>query len=465
VSPGRHLSKRLGSIVDRPWYVVLGLVVVAFTWWAIGTRHQPHHVKASFASAFNLVSGQAVSVDGLEVGKIGGVRYDHGKALVDIGISDGHFWPLHVGTRVVSRWGTTIGSGTRRLDLYPGPGSAPVLSGSAVIPTADTEPAVDVDQVLNTFTPGVRTHLRHLVGAMDAGFSGQTKQLSAALHTSAGGVRGTGGLMSDLASDTYALHQVVTNADRLTATLSARSQGVQDLITVAATTFQTFAQNTRGTQASISELPGTLRQAHSTLQRVDSSVNQLNRLMVALAPGARRLRPLAAQAQPALAQLRQTVPSAVATVATATTAAPHITSLMNAATPFMQTAPGVFGDLAPMVSCLRPYAPELGGALVGGGGSHQNYDVINPKLNPQIVRYVGIQRPNGTVEQHGLRATPMVSVASVETPLNSAAFAKVSGKLYADPRPPGLTTGQPRFIPECGITKDALNPAKDPESP
>jgi ABC-type transporter Mla subunit MlaD len=452
-------------ILDRPWLLVAGAVVVAFTWWAIGTRQQPHHIKAAFPTAFNLVSGQAVSVDGLEVGKIGGVRYDHGHALVDIGISDGHFWPLHVGTRVVSRWGTTIGSGTRRLDLYPGPASGPVLAGNAVIPASDTEPAVDVDQVLNTFTPDVRSHLRHYVGAMDAGFSGHTQQLGAGVHAAAGGVQGTGDLMSDLASDTYALHQVVTNADHLTSTLSARSQGVQDLVTVAATTFSTFAQNTSGTQASISELPGTLQQAHSTLQRVDASVNRLNRLMVGLAPGARRLRPLAAQAQPALAQLRDTVPAAVATVNTATSAAPHITSLMNAATPFMQDAPGVFGDLAPMVACIRPYAPELGGALVGGGGSHQNYDVINPKLNPQIVRYVGIQRPNGTVEQHGLRATPMVSVASAETPLNSAAFAKVSGKLYADPRPPGLTTGQPWFMPECGITKDALNPAKDPESP
>jgi virulence factor Mce-like protein len=453
------------AVLDHPWLVVLAVVAVAFTYWAIGTRQEPHHVKASFASAFNLVSGQAVSADGLQVGKIGGVRYDHGKALVDIGISDKHFWPLHVGTRVVSRWGTTIGSGTRRLDLYPGPKTAPVLAKDAVIATADTSPAVDVDQLLNTFTPAVRSHLRHYVGVMDAGFAGHTKQLGAAVHAGSGAVQGTGDVMSDLASDTYALHQVVTDADRLTSTLSARSQGVKDLVTVAATTFKTFADNTRGTQDSISELPGTLQQAHSTLQRVDESVNKLNALMVALAPGAKRLRPLAAQAQPALAQLRATVPSAVATVSTSTSASPHLSALLRAATPFMQDAPGVFNDLAPMVACVRPYAPELAGALVGGGGAHQNYDLVNPKLNPQIVRYVGIQHPNGDVEQHGLRASPMVSVATVETPLHSAAFAKLSGKLYADPRPPGLTTNQPWFMPECGITQDALNPAKDPESP
>jgi hypothetical protein len=271
--------------------------------------------------------------------------------------------------------------------------------------------------------------------------------------------------MSDLASDTYALHNVIVNANRLTSTLATHAPGVKDLVTVAATTFQTFADNTRGVRDSISELPGTLSQAHSTLQRVDTSVDKLNALMVALRPGAARLQPLARQAQPAIAQLRATVPDALATVQTATKASPHLNSLLQAATPFMKDAPSVFGDLAPMVACIRPYAPELGGALVGGDGAHQNYDLVDPKLNPQIVRYVGATNANGLVEQHGLRATPMVSVATVETPLHSAQFAQVSGKKYADPRPPGANVGQPWFMPECGITQDALNPAKDPESP
>src|SRR3954468_7110625 len=117
--PSRHRNP-LGLVLDRPWYVLLLAGLVAFTWWAVGTRKQPHHVRAAFSSAFNLVPGQAVSVDGLEVGKVGKVRYDGGKALVDIGIKDKQFWPLHEGTRVISRWGTTIGSGTRRLGLGPG---------------------------------------------------------------------------------------------------------------------------------------------------------------------------------------------------------------------------------------------------------------------------------------------------------------------------------------------------------
>jgi ABC-type transporter Mla subunit MlaD len=453
-----------GRVLDKPWLVVTLLGAALFTFWVAGTRTQDHHVKAAFATAFNLVPGLAVSVDGLEVGKVGKVHYNNGKPIVDIGINDKDFWPLHEGTKVVTRWGTTIGSGTRRLDLIPGPASAPTLPEGGIIPTADTQSAVDVDQLLNTFTKKVRTNLRSLVGVTDQGFTGHTRELNQAIHTGSAGLEAAGDFMSQLSADSFALRSLVTNAHKVTSTMGARAAAVKGLVTVAAQTFNTFAQNTRGTQDSIAELPSTLRQARSTLHRLDSSVDRLNGVMVALAPGAKRLAPLAAQAQPALAQLRATVPSALATVKRATKAAPNVSSLLTAATPFMKASPGVFGDLAPIVGCLRPYTPELAGALVSGGGSHQTFDLINPALNPFIVKYVGRVHPDGRVEQHGLRAMPMVSEASPENATNSAQFAKVSGKQYAFPRPPGLTAGKPIFIPECGITQDALDPSKDPES-
>jgi hypothetical protein len=47
--------------------------------------------------------------------------------------------------------------------------------------------------------------------------------------------------------------------------------------------------------------------------------------------------------------------------------------------------------------------------------------------------------------------------------LTTQAFVQATGKGYAEPRPPGLGVGQPWFIPECGVTRNALNPAADPE--
>jgi ABC-type transporter Mla subunit MlaD len=457
----------IAGLLDRPWLLVVLAGAVLFTYWAVNTRRQPHHVQAAFSSAFNLVRGQAVSVDGLEVGKVGSVKYDNGKALVEIGISDEEFWPLHQGTRVLSRWGTTIGSGTRRLDLDPGPAQNAVIKEDGIIPTVDTQAAIDVDEVFNTFNHKIRGNIQTLTADTDRSFDGKTTgRLNQTIKDAPPAVQAAGDLMSDLSQDTFALRSLIVNGDRATGVIASRAQSLRGLINVAAQTFDTFAHNTRGTQQTIVELPPTLRQARTTLRRLDSSVDTLDTLMVALRPGAAQLTPLALQATPALAQLRETVPSALRTVEQATNAAPHLSTLLTAATPFMKLAPGVLKDLSPMVACIRPYAPELGGALVGAGGAHQNYDRANPVTRDAagIVAYVGHREADGSVQQHGLRATPMVALNSAETPLNSAQFAQLSGKKYAYPRPPGLLAGTPWFMPECGITPDALDPSKDPEA-
>src|SRR5919197_1139688 len=148
---GGGLASVKDWLVDHPWQILLIAFSILFAWWAIGTRSEPHHVKAAFPTAFNLAPGMDVQVDGMDAGKIGKVSYQDGHAIVEIGISEDRFWPLHVGTTVKQRWGTTIGSGTRRLDLEPGPAKAPEIPEGGIIESKYTLPAVDIDQVLSTF--------------------------------------------------------------------------------------------------------------------------------------------------------------------------------------------------------------------------------------------------------------------------------------------------------------------------
>lgn len=463
-----------GWLLRNPWYLVLGAVFVWFCFWVYGTRQTEHQVKASFASAFNLVPGLAISVDGIEVGKIGKVEYEGGRALVEIGINDEKFWPLHKGTKVISRWGTTIGSGTRRLDIEPGPATNPEIPENGIIPTADTQPAVDVDQVLNALDSDVRKDLSSWMDGMAGSFKGQERSLNRALKSSDDGTGAAADLLSDLATDSFALRALIRNGRRATSTLASREGAVRGLVTVAARTFETFAANTRATQESISELPQTLQQARSTLRRVDGSIDNLDGLVKSLAPGAKALRPLAASARPAFADLRDIVPSTVSTLRTGTSSAPQITELLKAATPFMERGDGVFADLAPIVACIRPYAPELGGALVGLGTSHQTYDLKNgeylgeaqfdPSAPPQYGGRKVTVNGQEKIVQYGLRAMPQASSSSLNQPLDSKTMVEAGIKKYAFPRPPGYSAGKPWFIPECGYTPDGLDASKDPEA-
>lgn len=474
-------NRRLGAAgwaLDHPWILVAVGILVWFCFWVAGTRQTEHHVRASFDNAFNLVPGLAISVDGIEVGKIADVEYTGGKAVVELGINDEKFWPLHQGTRVISRWGTTIGSGTRRLDVVPGPTTAPEIPEGGIIPTKDTQPAVDVDLVLNSLNKDVRTDLSSWMKGMNKTFTGSEVQLSKTLRTSDGALGAAGDLLADLAIDTNALRSLVTTGQKTVTTLGRRDQAVRNLVTVAASTFDTFARNTRGTQASISETAPTFRQAQTTLKRVDASLEGLDDLIVALEPGAQALRPLAAAARPAFADLRKTVPNAVQTFRTARTAAPRITKLLDVASPFMARGDNVFADLAPMLACVRPYAPELGGALIGGATSHGTYDIKrNRFINGADALLDGgdtppqfggreVKRKDGStgIMQYGLRAMPQADSTSVNNVVDSQTLTDLGLLTYAMPRPPGYSAGKPWFIPECGYTKDSLDASKDPES-
>jgi hypothetical protein len=97
-----------------------------------------------------------------------------------------------------------------------------------------------------------------------------------------------------------------------------------------------------------------------------------------------------------------------------------------------------------MVSCLRPYAPDLAGFLTTWPGFTSHYDAGG----------------------HYGRAFELTVIPALYpgTLFNSKqAIAASPGLTYAFPRPPGMNDGHPYFMPECGITSAALNPADDPE--
>jgi ABC-type transporter Mla subunit MlaD len=456
-------------VVDHPWYLLLAFGLVLFTHWVISTRSEPHHVRAEFTNAFNLVSGLPVDVDGLQIGKIAGVQYDNstpgGGAIVTIGISDSRYWPLRQGTTVQSRFGSTIGNGTRRLDLGPGPAGAPAIPEGGIIDTRDTLPTVDIDQVLNVFTHNTRTHLTRMLGNLGSGVRGQAAALHAGLNSAPAALSAASGVMRDLARDTYALQGLIVNGNQLTATLAARAPAISDLVTVAGRTFAVTAAHATGLEQSIGRLPDALREARGTLAQLNSSVGILTNLITDLRPGAAELSPLASAMGPALTELRSIVPTGVATLEQATAAAPAITRLLGAGIPFMPKVQSVTSKLAPLVACIRPYAPELGGAVVAGNSWISTYALERPNGAPGVTFTGARQGPY--VRQHGVRAMAEASASSVHTVppgISTQAFVNATGLQYAEPRPPGLSVGQPWFLPQCGAGPNSLNPAADPEN-
>ncbi|MHB8692954.1 MAG: MlaD family protein [Solirubrobacteraceae bacterium] len=442
------LSERMFApvrwLVVHPWVVLLTAGAVLFAVWAIGTRSIPYQVRAVFPQAPNLYSGEDVTVDGLDVGKITGVNYVAGQAVVGVGIQDSNYSPLHRGTIVRLRFGTTIGNGTRYVELVPGPRSAPSIPNNGIIGTDHTVQSVEFDQLLKVFDKPTRAAFRGAsVGAANV-FGPRPSQLGYGISAGGPALDALSGFTAELARDQQSLSSLVVNGASLTQTLANHEGQIADLVSNAAGTFHAFASNTSGITGSLDLLPPTLTQVKGTLVRLSTSIGHLNGLVTALGPGASQLRTLSADLLPAMTDLRTTLPIADQTLVIGTSASPAITRLLQAVQPFSKQAAPAFTSLTPVVGCIRPYAPEIAGLLTTWSSWTQSYDQIG---------HIG-RLGNGYVGPSSFAANPL-------TPL---AFTQLTGQGYAYIRPPGYNAGQTWYQPQCGITSAGLNAAMDPEA-
>jgi virulence factor Mce-like protein len=429
--------------IRRPWVVIGIVAAVALAYLIYEGRQQPYHVHAAFVSAVDLTPGLDVRVDGVNVGKVSSVDYSGGEAIVGIGISDPRVYPLHQGTEAIIRYGTTVGNGTRRVDLVPGPSSAPTIPNGGIIPVQDTTTPVEFDQLFDTFNAQTRANTQSFFNDTATQLHGHAPQLSAGIHATPPALAGAAGLLGDLATDTNALQGLIYNANQATTTIAAHQPELQDLLSVAAGTFQTFAQRTQRIQQAIDGFAPTLTSARTTLARLDTSVNILNSLVTTLAPGAIKLQSLANVAAPALAELENVAPLAASTLRVGINEAPRVTSFLAQARPFMQQLSPVLSTSTPMLQCITPYAPELAGWASTWASVGKNADSSSHYARIHVVE--GLTAANGAL-------------------LSSAqALSLTPGLTYAFPRPPGLNAGRPQFIPACGYTEANLNPADDPE--
>ncbi len=446
-SGGGKVRRFFGYFIDHPW-VIVGLIgFVVLSMWVYSTRTQKYEVRAVFSEAASLYSGLDVRVDGLDAGKVKKVENVDGQAIVTLGIDDDEVWPLHRGTRAILRFGTTIGNGTRIIDIEDGPRNGPELPDGGIIMNADTVEATEFDQIFDTFDAKTRASLQGMLKGTGDTFGPREKELGEAVTESGPGLEAVGGFADDLSRDEPALRAFVANTNRVTRTLAARREDLSGLVNVAAATFNEFANNTAGIRGSLDTFPSAMRETRQTLTRLDGTTDKLDALMVDLKPGAQELGGLARDLRPALASLRETVPLAVQTFRTARTASPKITALLKEAQPFSTTAAPALTELAPMLNCIRPYAPEFAGLMSQWSSFTSNYD------------------DNGHVGRIWVNAGPTALTSFPQ--VNSKAFTDLTGQGYSLVKPPGYMAdpkGRSKvvYMPECGYTADGLDPSKDP---
>jgi phospholipid/cholesterol/gamma-HCH transport system substrate-binding protein len=365
----RQPLARLGALV------ALGVAVAAVVVLLFGSGSS-YVIHAQFEDAGQLVNGDLVTVAGHQVGSVGGIRLTgNGLAEVELDISDSSITPLRTGTIATVGQLSLTGVANRFVGLSLGAGS-PIRSGGA-LPPEQTRGIVDLDVLLDSLTPRVRTSLQQIIktGAyvVSAPTPKQANESFRYLNPAFGQLTQLG---REIVADKFALERLVASTADVSSALAARSGDLGGAITNTASALRLIASQRSALQGVISRSPAVLAQGTRVLGHVNSTLTVLNPALRDLQPVAPRLAKLLTKLVPAAADAIPTINGVEALVPSARQALVALPPIERKATPSVKSLTTALRPLVPILAGFRPYVPDLVAGFFNslGGANGESYD-------------------------------------------------------------------------------------------
>lgn len=261
--------------------------------------HQSYVLKASFEDASGLSGGRDVTIAGVRVGKVTGVRYTGGRAVADLELDDDAQGRVHRDARVAIVPRSALQD--QIVEITPGSRGGVLEDGDHITASVTAAP-VQLDRVLETLDSDSRAHLQILLRQLRTGLRDRETPLRAALGRLDDAVSSSSQVAGALADRRKLLAGLVTELDTVFTTLGKRGASLRQVITAGRRTLQTAAARDAEVAASIRELPRTLDGMGNALADVRSLAQPLQ-------PALEDLRPAARQLPATLRSLRDFVPS------------------------------------------------------------------------------------------------------------------------------------------------------------
>lgn len=305
--PRRSPSTRLAGVLLLSGF--LTMLAVAFTGGVPLPGGGPARtVTVAVTSTGDLVAGDAVRVDGVQVGRVAALDLDDSGRGARVRLELDEDVDVRRDARAALRWRTLLG-GAMLVDLDPGTPSAPPL-GDAVLPVARSSVQVELDDLVSVFAAPTPASLRTILDAGRRGLGdgpGVRALLRSAPRRLRTIARGTAPLTGRFAGD---LAATVDAASRTTAALDRRRVALARLVEGAAGALGTTATHRSDLGTSIERLPAALTRANAMLDRLGTSLDRIDPLAEDLGPGLRAL-------TASLPDARRTLRSVTRTAATA----------------------------------------------------------------------------------------------------------------------------------------------------
>jgi phospholipid/cholesterol/gamma-HCH transport system substrate-binding protein len=306
----RGQTQRISRVTAGLILVVAVSIVTYFGFTkAIPFKHH-FEIKADFKTSNNLRKNSFVRIGGVNVGKVTKIeplrKGDEGVRVTmridDVGK------PIHKDATVKIRPRIFL-EGNFFLDVQPGTPSAPKLGDGDVISSAQTSTPVQLDQILTALQSNTRRDLQLLLqqlgvalsGTGSTGFNKSIQYWKNAFEGTAVVNDATLGILE------HDLSNYIKTSGTVAGALDRDPEALKALVTNFNTTAAAFAVEQSNLEATVAELPRTLRAAQPALKALNESFPPLRRLVVDLRPATRSSLPAIKASLPFVRQARRLI--------------------------------------------------------------------------------------------------------------------------------------------------------------
>jgi phospholipid/cholesterol/gamma-HCH transport system substrate-binding protein len=381
--------------------VVVAAVLVGIVLFSGGGGYT---VSAVFQNGGQIVKGNLVEVGGVQAGSVKGISITpQGQAKIKFSVNSAYA-PLPASTRAVIRQASQSGYANRyvELQLPGGPRKGqPTIKSGGTLSESHTVATVDIDQLFNTLDPSTRKALQDFFKGSAAQYAGVTKQANIGLHYLNPALATSSRLFNELNRDTPVLEHFIGDSAHLVTAVAQKRDDLAALVQNLNTTTHAIGSQKAALADSIGRLPDFMRNANTTFVNLRAALNDVDPLVNASKPVAKKLKPFLDQVQPLARDARPTIKS-LNTVIRRMGANNDLVELTQTLTPLAHIAvdtaqrdgasrAGAFPEStkalkgsAPIIAFGRPYTPDLFGWF-DDFSTTGNYDALGQISRTQTI--------------------------------------------------------------------------------
>jgi phospholipid/cholesterol/gamma-HCH transport system substrate-binding protein len=283
------------------------LLVAVFVAVLLFTGGGGYRITAEFVNAGQLVKGGEVRVAGAAVGTVDNIDVSqNGMAEVTFSVN-GDYAPLRRGTRAIIRPSSLSGIANRYIDLQLGPADGQKIDDGGRLGADQTATAVELDEVFSLFDKDTRRSLQNVIKGSAVTVRGRGKQLRRGIHYLNPALSTGARLFEELTRDDPLLRRFLVDSSTLVNTLASRRDDLTGVVRNLNSTFGALGGQQQALADSVGRLPPFLRRANTTFVNLRAALNDVDPLVNAAKPVARRLGPFLHQARAFASDGRPTI--------------------------------------------------------------------------------------------------------------------------------------------------------------